>query len=92
MDLFKRWFSQRNKDTPLSNVWEFDAGKLVVLSVYLDVDLLVSLVKRYNHLTKVVSNYVGDRLFVVTNPIIKEVFALNTNVSLLEKTNLSEFQ
>ena len=34
MDLFKRWFSQRNQGTPMSNIWNFDVGKLVVPSVF----------------------------------------------------------
>ena len=40
-------------------------GKLVVPSVFLDVDLLVSLAKRYDALTRVVSNYTDERLFGV---------------------------
>ena len=31
---------------PTQNVWEFDVGKLVVLGVFFDVDLLVSIEKR----------------------------------------------
>ncbi len=40
-------------------------GKLVVPNMFLDVDLLVSLEKRYDPLTRVVSNYKGDRFFGV---------------------------
>ena len=33
MDLFRRWLSKRNQGTPMSNVWDFDVGKLVVPSI-----------------------------------------------------------
>ena len=74
----------------LSNVWEFDVGKLVVPTIFLDVDMLVSLAKRYDPLTRVVSNFSGDKLFIVTAPMIREVFSLTTNSALLEKIDLSE--
>ena len=73
-------------------MWEFDVGKLVVPSVFMDVDLLANLEKRYDPLTRVVSNYIGDRIFSVKASIIREVFALTSNVTLLEKIDLSEFQ
>lgn len=38
LELFKKWFVERNLDTPHSNVWEFDIGKLVVLGVFFDSD------------------------------------------------------
>ena len=34
MDLFKRWFSKRNQGNPMSNIWDFDVGKLVVPSIF----------------------------------------------------------
>ena len=34
MDLFKRWFSQKNQGTPMSNIWDFDVGKFLVPSVF----------------------------------------------------------
>ncbi len=39
--------------------------KLVAPGVFLDVDLLVSLAKRYDPLTRVVINYTSDRVFGV---------------------------
>ena len=73
-------------------MWEFNVDKLVVPCVFMDVDFLVSLAKRYVPLTRVVSNYTGDKIFAIIVPIISEVFALTYNISLLEKINLSEFQ
>ena len=92
MDLFKRWFSKRNQGTPLSNIWDFDVGKLVVPSIFWDVDLLVILAKRYDPLTKVVSNFFGDHLFVVSPPVIRKFFGLSTNNALLERIDLSQLQ
>ena len=89
MDLFKRWFSQRNQGTPMSNIWDFDVGKLVVPFVFWDVDLLVALTKRYDPITRIVSNFTGDRLFAVSPSLFKEVFGLNKNNTLLEKIDLS---
>ena len=51
LELFKRWFSKRNLDTPMSNVWEFDIGKLTVPIVFFDNDLLKDLAKRYDPIT-----------------------------------------
>ena len=53
-------------------MWEFDIGKLVVPSVFMDVDLLVSLAKRYDPLTKVVSNFTSHKLFSLSPPMIRE--------------------
>ena len=79
-----------NKGTSLSNMWEFDVGKLVVPTVFWDVDLMVSLANRYDPLTRVVRNFASDRLFFVTPPIIREIFDLTKNNALLEKIDLSQ--
>ena len=54
--LFRRWFSQRNRGTPLSNVWDFDVGQLIVPGVFMDKDLLIALAKRYDPILQVVRN------------------------------------
>ena len=58
-------------------------GKLVVPSVFFDIDLLASLVKRYDPLSRVVSNYTSERLFGVNAQVIREFFMLTTNEALL---------
>ncbi len=58
--------------------------------MFWEVDLLVSLAKRYDPLTRVVSNFFGDRLFVVSPPLIREVLGLSTNNDLLERIDLSQ--
>ena len=65
-------------------------GKLVVPSIFWDVDLLVTLAKRYDPLTRIVSNFAGDCLFAISPSLIKEVFGLSKNNALLEKIDLSQ--
>ena len=67
-------------------------GKLVVPSVFWDVDLLVTLTKRYDPLTRIVSNFVGDHLFAVSPSVIRDVFGLSKNNALLERIDLSQLQ
>ena len=52
LELFKKWLSERKLDTPLSNVWEFDIGKLAVPRVFFDSGLLTNLAKKYDHITR----------------------------------------
>lgn len=40
LEIFRRWYGQQNMSHPFSNGWRDDMGKLVVLNVFLDVDLL----------------------------------------------------
>ena len=65
--------------------------KLVVPLVFLDIDLLVDMAKRYDLITRVLRNYVGERLFGVSAQVIMEVFMLNSNTTLLEKIDLGKF-
>ncbi len=57
--LFRKWFSQRNQGIPLSNVWDFDVGRLILPSVFMDEDLLIALAKRYDPVLWVVRNVSG---------------------------------
>ena len=59
MKLFRKWFLKRNQGTPHSNVCEFNVGKLVVPRVFVDVDLLMDMAKRYDLVMRVVNNYAG---------------------------------
>ncbi len=65
LQLFEKWFSKRKHDSPLSNVWEFDIGKLVVPSVFFDDDFLVMIAKRYDPMSRMVKSHIGDNLFRV---------------------------
>ena len=50
------------------------------------------LAKRYDPLTKVVNNFAGDHLFVVSPFVIKEVFSFSKNNALLKRIDLSQLQ
>ncbi len=43
LSLFKKWFAERKLYAPHANIWNFDLGKLVVPSVFMDFDLLENL-------------------------------------------------
>jgi hypothetical protein len=91
LELFKKWFVERNLDTPMRNVWEFDIGKLIVPRVFFYNDLLVDMAKKYDPITRVVKNHVGDNIFRVSPELIREVFKLNPNHSTHEKIDMEDF-
>ena len=76
----------------MSNVWEFDIGKLVVPGVFFDSDLLTNMAKKYDPITRIVKNHVGDNLFRVSPTLIREVFKLNPNHVIYEKIDMEELQ
>ena len=67
-------------------------GKLIVTRVFVDIDLLVDMAKRYDLVTRVLRNYVEERLFFVLAQVIREFFMLNSNIALLEKIDLGKFK
>lgn len=91
LELFRKWFVQRKLDTPITNVWEFNIGKLIVLGFLFDDDLLVDMLKKYDPITRVVKNHVGDNLFRVSLDLIREVFKLNPN-HVHEKIGIEDLQ
>lgn len=88
LELFKKWFEKRNLDTPMRNVWEFDIGKLIIPRVFFDSDLLADMAKKYDPITRIVKNHVGDNLFRVSLELIREVFKLNPNHAVHEKIDM----
>ena len=48
LQIFRWWYGQVNSRNPNDNVWKFDLGKLVVPTIFKDVDLLLELVSRYD--------------------------------------------
>lgn len=92
LELFRKWFTKRKNDTPLSNVWHFDIGKLVIPIIFFDDDLLIMIAKRYDPMLRVVKNYVGENLFRVTPEVIREVFMLNPNHTLHDKIEMDDLQ
>lgn len=91
LELFRKWFLECNLDAPLSNVWEFDIGKLVVPGVFFDSDLLSDMAKKYHHITRIVKNHAGDNLFRVSLALISKFFKLNPNHVIHETIDMDEF-
>ena len=90
--MFKKWFVECNLDTPLSNVWEFHIGKIVVPGVFFDSNLLTDIAKKYDHITKFVKNNARDNLFKVSPKLISEVFNPNPNHAIHEPIDMDDLQ
>ena len=67
LSLFKKWFLERNLFAPHANIWNFDLGKLVVPSVFMDYDILEAVAKNYDSKIRVVRRIDGESL-VKINP------------------------
>lgn len=91
LTLFKSSYSQRNACAPLSNIWQFDIGRLIVLGVFMDAELLIQIAKCYNPVTKCVKDINGKDLISITDDEIREVFSLNDPSIGLEKIDFTEF-
>ena len=63
-----------------------------MLKVFVDIDLLMDMAKRYDPITRVLINYIGEWLFSMSTQVIREVFMLNSNIALLEKIDLGKFK
>ena len=74
--LFKKWFSERNLFAPHANIWNFDLGKLVVPSVFMDYDLLEAIAKNYDQTLRVIRRDDGEILITISPEEIREVFNL----------------
>ena len=92
LELFKKWFSEQKLDTPMSNVWEFDIGKLTVPTIFFDSDLLVDLAKKYDPITGWVKNHAGVNLLRVCPELFSEVFNLNPNHAVHENIDMDDLQ
>ena len=92
LELFRRWYGQRNAPHPFSNGWRYDMGKLVVPNVFLDVDLLLAVAARYDPVTRVIRDNDGEVLLNVNADVIRRVFDLSENGSLLVQIDLEEMK
>lgn len=90
--MFRKWFSERNLDTPLRNVWQFDIGKLVIPGVFFNDDLLNLGAKIYDPISRLVKNHPMENLFKVTPELIREAFLLNPNQALHEPIYFEDLQ
>ena len=50
LKIFRWWYGIENEGCPLSNVWQYDLGKSIIPIIFKDVDLLLELVERYDHI------------------------------------------
>ena len=76
LNLFKKWFAERNLYAPHANIWNFNLGKLVVPSVFMDYDLLEAVEKIYDQATRVVRRVDGEILVTISPEEIRIVFRL----------------
>lgn len=76
LSLFKKWFAERNLFAPHADIWNFDLGKLVVPSVFMDFDLLKAVAKNYDQAVRVVRRVDGVPLLTISPEEIQEVFGL----------------
>ena len=90
--LFKKWFSERKLFAPHANVWNFDLGKLVVPSVFMDYDLLEAIAKNYDQAIRVVRRKDGKPLLSINPEEIREVFHLEPLSEYHVSINLPELE
>ena len=57
---FRWWYGYKKSSFPNNNVWQYDLGKLVMPTIFKDVDLLLELVARYDEITHEVKNINGN--------------------------------
>ena len=76
-----RWFVERKLFIPCSSIWNFDRGKLVILSVFIEFHILETIVKSHIQVTKVVRRTRNEpdkitTLLAVTSSF-KEIFKIS---------------
>lgn len=74
----------------MSNVLEFNIGKLTVPIVFFDSDLLNDLAKKYDPITGWVKNHAGVNIFKVFPKLIRDVLNLNHNHAMHEKIDMGD--
>ena len=92
LNLFKKWFAERKLFGPHANIWNFDLGKLVVPSVFMDYDLLEAMEKSYDQATRVVRRTDGEFLITISPEEIREVFCLMSLTKYHVPINLKDLE
>ena len=64
--LFKKWFAERNLFSPHANIYNFDLGKLVVSSFFMDFDLLEAITKNHDQASRIVMRVDGVPLVTIS--------------------------
>ena len=62
LQLFRKWFSERKLLTLHGNIWNFDLGKLVVPRVFMVLDLLTTIAKKYDPIARIIRRVNGEPL------------------------------
>lgn len=76
LEMFKLWYGQRNLHSPLSSPQQYDLGKLLVSSVFMDVDILNVVANRYDPVSRVIRGNEGEILLTIRREEFQEVFDL----------------
>lgn len=79
-ELFLFSYKRRDAPEPISNLWKKNLGKLVVLNVFVDVELMKALVDCHDPRTKTICDYQGNPLVVINKQTIDMVFDLDWEV------------
>lgn len=89
-DLFLYFYKNKDGKVPVSNPWTLDLGKLIVQNVFVDVELIQTLVENYHSVTRIVRMPSEDPLLVVTRSAIIDCFMLN--IHAITKIDFPKFE
>lgn len=92
LEMFRLWFGQRNFPHPFSNGWMYDMGKLVILNVFPDIDLLRAVATRYDPVTRVIRDNDGRALLSINREEFWQVFDLSEPSMFLVPIDLEEMK
>ena len=90
--LFKKWFAERNLFSPHANIYNFDLGKLVVSSIFMDFDLLETIAKNYDQANRIIRRTDGLPLVTINPKEIRELFGLEPLIDYHVPINLQELE
>lgn len=77
--MFQYAFNKKKSSNPACYLWGLNLGKLVVLNVFEEFDLMMELVRHYNPTNRTIRNETGDIILEVTKEKMINVFGLNLN-------------
>lgn len=89
LGLFKVGFGMRNSPAPQNSIWELDVGKLVVLVVFMDTDLLTQMALNYDPVTRCIRDINGKTLVEINAEEFRTTFGLNEFTNFLEPINFT---
>lgn len=92
LSMFKLWFGQRNLPAPFSQVWQYDLGKFIVPTMFMDVDSLRAVADKYDSISRVVRGNKGEALLIIQREEFQEVFDLYEPSVILEPIDLEELK